>query len=62
MHPLVALPAAAAGVVLLGFTDRRWWLLFPAALLVAYLTFVSGYLAICDPDAVVVPICRAPQR
>ncbi|VTU20481.1 hypothetical protein SRS16CHR_02652 [Variovorax sp. SRS16] len=33
----------------------------PTALLVAYLTFVSGYLAICDPAAAA-PICRAPQR
>jgi hypothetical protein len=34
----------------------------PAVLLVAYLSFVSGYLAICDPEAVVVPICRAPKH
>jgi len=33
LHPLVALSAAAASVMLLGFADRRWWLLFPAAML-----------------------------
>ena len=42
LHPLVALPIAAAAVVLLGFADRRWWLLFPAAGLAALGAALAG--------------------
>ncbi len=42
LHPLMALPAGAAGGVYLGLSDRRWLLLFPVALILGVAAALWG--------------------
>jgi hypothetical protein len=66
-HPIMAIPVLAAAVVFLGLSDRRWFLLLPAATVaalaaaVARLPVADRLLAPIDPSWLRVITARSPQ-